>query len=138
MEKIYSKIDPDLLLHVIFRKEDFINGRIDIIEANNFIQCAALTLTKGQTFRPHRHNMHLRPEENYHAQESWTCHSGSFKAILYDINDTIIAEPILKTGDTSFSLAGGHNYLSLEDNTKILEYKTGKYYGQEYDKTFIE
>ena len=47
------------------------------------------------------------------------------------------AEPILKPGDASFTLEGGHNYLILEDNTLVYEYKTGPYEGQALDKTFI-
>ena len=57
--------------------------------------------------------------------------------ILYDIDDQIIAEPILKAGDASFTLYGGHTYSILEDNTIVYEYKTGPYEGQNLDKTFI-
>jgi hypothetical protein len=53
------------------------------------------------------------------------------------LDDKILAEPILKTGDASFTLEGGHNYLILEDNTLVYEYKTGPYEGQLMDKKFI-
>ena len=33
---------------------------------------------------------------------------------------------------------GGHNYEILEENTRVLEYKTGPYYGQKLDKVFVE
>jgi hypothetical protein len=72
------------------------------------------------------------------AQESWIVIQGSVKCIFYDIDDTIIAEPILNVGDASFTLEGGHNYYILEDNTLVYEYKTGPYEGQKLDKTFIE
>jgi hypothetical protein len=62
---------------------------------------------------------------------------GSVKCIFYDLDDTIIAEPILYAGDASFTLGGGHNYLILEDNTIVYEYKTGPYEGQLYDKVFL-
>jgi hypothetical protein len=32
---------------------------------------------------------------------------------------------------------GGHNYLILEDDTIVYEYKTGPYLGQELDKVFL-
>ena len=54
-----------------------------------------------------------------------------------DIDDNIIAEPILKEGDASFTLYGGHTYEILEDNTLVYEYKTGPYEGQKLDKVFI-
>jgi hypothetical protein len=63
---------------------------------------------------------------------------GSVKCIFYDLDNTIIAEPILKAGDASFTLYGGHTYLILEDDTIVYEYKTGPYEGQKLDKTFID
>lgn len=135
MEKIYSKID-NRLLHVINRLED-ITGRNDIIPENNFIQCATLKMEKGKTFDPHKHVTKDRHYPKQIAQESWVVIKGSVKCILYDIDDQIIAEPILKAGDASFTLYGGHTYSILEDNTIVYEYKTGPYEGQNLDKTFI-
>ena len=135
MEKIYSKID-NRLLHVINRLED-ITGRNDIIPENNFIQCATLKMEKGKTFDPHKHITKNRHYPEQIAQESWVVIKGSVKCILYDLDNTIIAEPILKAGDASFTLYGGHTYKILEDNTVVYEYKTGPYEGQELDKTFI-
>ena len=136
MEKIYSKID-NRLLHVINRLED-ITGRNDIIPENNFIQCATLKMEKGKTFDPHKHIVKNRHYTEQIAQESWVIIRGSVKCTLYDIDDKIIAEPILKVGDASFTLYGGHTYTILEDNTIVYEYKTGPYEGQELDKKFIE
>ena len=64
--------------------------------------------------------------------------SGMVKAFLYDIDDTIIAEPILGPGDCSITFRGGHTYQSLADNTLVYEYKTGPYMGIEKDKAMIE
>ena len=135
MEKIYSKID-NRLLHIVNRLED-ITGRNDIIPSNNFIQCATLKMEKGKTFDPHKHITKNRHYPEQIAQESWIVIKGSVKCILYDIDDKVIAEPILKAGDASFTLYGGHTYKILEDNTVVYEYKTGPYEGQELDKTFI-
>lgn len=137
MEKIYSKVDTKKLLHIITRKEDITPGRIDIVPEDNFIQCSMLNLDNNKTFKPHKHIWKERTR-NVIAQESWIVIQGSVKCILYDIDNTIIAEPILKPGDASFTLEGGHNYLILEDNTLVYEYKTGPYEGQSFDKTFID
>jgi cupin fold WbuC family metalloprotein len=137
MEKIFSKVDTKKLLHIITRKEDIIPGRIDIVPEDNFIQCSMLNLENNKTFKPHKHIWKERTK-NVIAQESWVVIQGSVKCILYDIDDTIIAESILKPGDASFTLEGGHNYLILEDNTLVYEYKTGPYEGQTFDKTFID
>lgn len=140
MEKIYSKVDPNLLLHVIVRKEDIINQkeRTEIIPSDNFIQCATLNLNNGQTFKPHKHIFKKKSYEKQIAQESWIVVKGKVKCIFYDIDDKIIATPILEPGDASFTLYGGHTYEILEDNSLIYEYKTGPYEGQSLDKKFIE
>lgn len=136
MEKIYSKVDPNKLLHIVVRKNDMNPGRVDIVPEDNFIQCSILNLEKDKTFKPHKHIWKER-NRNVIAQESWIIIEGSVKCTFYDIDDTIISEPTLYQGDASFTLEGGHNYLILEDNTLVYEYKTGPYEGQSLDKTFI-
>ena len=137
MEKMYSKINPDKLLHIIVRKDDFKSGRQDIVEENQFIQCSILQMEEGKTFKAHKHIWKERTR-NVIAQESWIVIQGSVKCIFYDTDDTIIAEPILYSGDASFTLEGGHNYYILEDDTFVYEYKTGPYEGQSLDKVFLE
>lgn len=136
MEKIYSKIDPSKLLHIIHRGNEN-GGRIELVPTENFIQCAYLHMPKGTTFRPHKHIYKARHYENQIAQESWIVVRGSVKCIFYDIDDTIVATPILYPGDASFTLAGGHNYEILEEGTIVYEYKTGPYEGQVHDKRFL-
>jgi len=140
MEKIFSKVDPNLLLHVIYRFDDFDkmdDFRFEIIEPDNFIQCAALKMDKGKTFRPHKHIIREVTDNDRIAQESWVVLRGKVKCTFYDIDDNIIAESILEEGDCSFTLRGGHTYTILEDKTKVLEMKTGKYQGQKLDKVFL-
>lgn len=136
MEYIYSKVEHKLLLHIIMREEDMTPGRHELVPEENFIQCSSLVMNKGKTFKPHKHIWKQRCEKVI-AQESWVVISGSVKCIFYDIDNKILCEPILKAGDVSFSLQGGHNYEILEENTKVLEFKTGPYEGQELDKKFI-
>ena len=136
MERIYSKID-NRLLHIINRLED-ITGRNDVIPENNFIQCATLKMKKGKTFDPHKHITKNRHYPEQIAQESWIVIKGSVKCILYDLDDTIISEPVLYPGDASFTLEGGHTYTILEDDTLVYEYKTGPYKGQKLDKEFLD
>ena len=137
MEKIYSRIEPNKLLHVINRLSD-ITGRKDIIPEDNFIQCATLKMEKGKTFPAHKHIIKERHYNNQIAQESWVVIKGKVQCIFYDIDDSIIAEPILEAGDASYTLYGGHTYKILEDNTIVYEYKTGPYEGQKLDKVFID
>lgn len=137
INKIYSKVEKDLLLHIVFSPKQQEKQREDLVPENNFIQCSFLQMEKGKTFRPHKHIYKTRTYEKQIAQESWMVVSGKVKCIFYDIDDSIVETAILEPGDASFTLLGGHNYEILEDNTLIYEYKTGPYEGQELDKQFI-
>jgi cupin fold WbuC family metalloprotein len=136
MEKIYSKVEEGKLLHIINRLSD-INGRTEVIPENNFIQCATIKMEKNKTFPPHKHITKDRHYKEQIAQESWIVIKGSVRCILFDIDDQIIATPILYPGDASFTLYGGHTYEILEQDTVVYEYKTGPYEGQSLDKKFI-
>jgi hypothetical protein len=135
MEKIYSKIDGRLL-HIINRLAE-IEGRTNVVDDEHFIQCATLRMKNGKTFKPHKHIEKKRTHEKQIAQESWVVIKGRVRCIFYDLDDSIVAEPILGAGDASFTLYGGHTYEILEDDTIVYEYKTGPYEGQELDKTFL-
>jgi len=137
MEYIYSKLDSTKLLHIICRKSDFENNtRKDIVPETQFIQCSILSMEKEKTFKPHKHIWKNRTRDVI-AQESWVVIQGSVKCKFYDLDESIIAEPVLYHGDASFTLEGGHNYVILEDNTLVYEYKTGPYEGQQLDKVFL-
>src|SRR5437868_6005468 len=119
MERFYSKVLPDALLHIIHRRKDFEQQRNDLITPDNFLQCAAMLLPAGKTFKPH---FHIGKEiTDTLPQESWVVISGSVRCILYDIDGTILACPVLMPGDCSITLAGGHNYEVLQHDSKIYE-----------------
>jgi len=136
MKKIYSKVEPERLLHIVVRLEE-IKGRTQLVPDDNFIQCSSMEMQNGKTFRPHRHIIKSRTYDKQIAQESWVVISGKVRCIFYDLDNTIIATPVLHPGDASFTLYGGHTYEILEDNTVVYEYKTGPYEGQNLDKTFL-
>ncbi len=137
-EEIYSKVRPDKqLLHFVVRNGSVAEGRTDLVNADQFIQCSALRLKKDTTFKPHKHNWKQPTNDYTIAQESWVVIRGSVRCFFYDLDGTLLKEVDLFPGDASFTLAGGHNYLILEDDTFVFEYKTGPYLGQELDKTFL-
>jgi hypothetical protein len=136
MEKIYSKSNPGILLHIIYRCDE-VEERTNVAPDDAFLQLATMKLQKGKTFQAHKH-LYKEVEPKTIAQESWIIVKGKVKAILYDLDDTIITEKILSQGDCSITFRGGHNYLILEDDTIVYEYKSGPYLGQEKDKEFIK
>lgn len=136
MRAIYSKVDPKVLLHILNKKNEIINQRTDISPSNEYLQVACFELSKGKTFRPHKHLKNIKTTDI--TQESWVVIKGSIKATYYDLDDKIIEEVVLHEGDITITFRGGHNYLALEDGTLVYEYKTGPYFGQEKDKTFLD
>jgi hypothetical protein len=134
MQRIYSKIQPATLLHLVFRLDE-VSGRTNIAPENEFLQLAGIKMDKGQTFKAHKHILHEKTTNI--AQESWLVIQGQVQCTFYDLDDTMIAQPVLNPGDGSMTFRGGHNYLILEDDTIVYEYKTGPYLGQQLDKMFI-
>lgn len=138
MKKIYSKVQPDLLLHIVFRFRDLNQPRTEIIEADNFLQSAAIRADEGRVFRAHYHIDSEVTHKTKKAQESWVVLSGAIRVKFYDIDNTVIDEACLLERDACFTLHGGHSFLVLEDHTCVLEFKSGPYEGQAKDKIFID
>jgi len=93
-------------------------------------------MNEGKTFRPHKHIWKNPSFEQMIAQESWVVIRGSVKVHFFDREMKPLETHILKAGDASFTLQGGHTYEILEDDTLVYEYKTGPYEGQAKDKVF--
>ena len=137
MIRIYSKVDPKVLCHMVLRNEEIVEERTDIIDADNFLQLSTLNMKEGKTFRPHKH-IWKPGEEQVIAQESWVVIQGKVKVFFFDTDGKSLREEFLHPGDSSITLQGGHTYLSMEDNTKVYEFKTGPYKGQKLDKVFLD
>lgn len=132
---IYSRIEPTKVLHIIQRKRDVQDGRVDLVDPDQFIQVATIKQPQGKTFSPHRHIMQTRSGA-YIPQESWVVISGLVQITMYDLDNSVLHEDILEPGDCSITLEGGHNYKFLQDGL-VYEFKTGPYLGTERDKVMI-
>lgn len=138
-EHIYSKINPEKLLHIIFLKEDLenVDGRKDIINPNNFLQLSALNMEKGKTFKPHKHIWTEVDYDKRIAQESWIVIQGQVLVYYYDTDGSFLFTRVIESGDCSITLEGGHTYEIMKDNTLVFETKTGPYKSREFDKVEI-
>ena len=137
MIEIKSKISGEVI-HMVYTQSDFTKQRTELVNADNFIQCSHLKLERGKTFRPHKHIWKEPTFNSMIAQESWVVMRGSVQASFFDLDGSHLSDATLNQGDVSFTLQGGYNYLILEDDTVVYEYKTGPYTGQENDKEFID
>ena len=135
MRQLYSKIEPSVLLHIVNKQSDITHDRCNITPDEEFLQVSCFKLNEGKTFKAHKHIKLDR--HTTITQESWIVIKGKIKAILYDLDDTILEEVILEQGDCSITLRGGHNYLCLENDSVVYEYKTGPYFGIDKDKVLI-
>lgn len=135
MEKIFSLINPGTLLHLILRENDF-QGRTEIIDDDNFLQLSTLKLNKNQEFPAHRHLLKKTNFTEFWAQESWVVVKGAVEVTYFDLNDTEIVKKIVTEGEVSVTLKGGHAYKVIE-NSRVIEFKTGPYFGREADKILI-
>jgi cupin fold WbuC family metalloprotein len=132
MRKIYSKVNPEVLLHIINRSSEIDSVRVDLSPPEEYLQASCFMIEEGKTFKAHKHIPN--PRSIPYTQESWIIITGSVKALLYDIDGSLVEEVILKAGDCSITFRGGHNYVCMENNTKVYEYKNGPYIGKEQDK----
>ncbi len=143
IETFYSnklpKNHPEAILHILIKKEAFdeIGGRKDVVNTKEFLQLALLKLKKDQTFKAHKHLQNQFFTDSKIAQESWVVLRGAVEVTYYDLDDTVLDKRIITAGDLSLTLRGGHNYVSLEEDTLVLEFKTGPYFGQDKDKVFV-
>lgn len=137
MIKFVSKQTGELL-HIVNKFNDIKESRIDVIPEDNFLQLAVLKMPNKKTFRPHFHIPKKIDYDESIAQESWVIIKGKVKCTFYDIDNTIIATPILTPGDVSITLKGGHTFEILEEDTIVYEFKTVPYLGVELDKEFIK
>ena len=136
MIKIYSRVQKDLLLHIVnIAESDIKSERVNITPSEEYLQVAMIRMKKAKTFKPHKHiECHRHTDIT---QESWVVVKGKVKAFLYDIDNVVIAEPVLGPGDCSITFRGGHNYQCLTPDALVYEYKTGPYLGIEKDKEII-
>lgn len=135
MEKFYSKVQRDLLAHAIYRIDDF-DGRQNIIDDSEFLQIATLKLAKLESFQAHIHLWKDLPKDKNIAQESWVVVKGEVEVNFFDIDGAFLHRDVLRVGDCSITLYGGHSYSAISDSL-VYEFKNGPYLGQAKDKIFI-
>lgn len=135
LHRIYSNTTGQLL-HLIGRRDAIQKGRANLIQDDQFLQCASLRVDKDTSFRAHKHiDCHRTITIT---QESWVVISGSVLATFYDFDGTELESVNLMPGDISITLLGGHSYVITSEDTLVYEFKTGPYLGQERDKVYFD
>jgi len=136
MERIWSKAEPGVLLHLIHRSEDFEQERVNLADSNEPLQVASLCLPAGQTFRPHTHVFNERRIVT--TQELWVVVNGIVDMTCYDLDGEPLRKVRLHTGDCAITFRGGHTYEVQSNWARVYEVKNGPYKNQSADKRFLD
>lgn len=132
MKKIYSKIDPNILLHQIIKLESITPGRLNISNPKEFLQLATIHGEKGKIFPSHKH-LWKNGEKDVITQECWIVIRGQLNCTFYDTNGSLLGEEILNEGDCAITFQGGHGVRIAKEDTIFYEVKNGPYKGQGSD-----
>jgi hypothetical protein len=133
--KIFSRIEPGRLLHLVLSTDNS-KDREQLVDSDQFLQVATLQLKSGENFSAHKHLWKELDSNKSIAQESWVIIKGSVEVTFFDLDDSLLETHILKAGDLSVTLYGGHGYKVLEE-TIAVEFKSGPYLGQVQDKIYL-
>ena len=110
-----------------------VQSRIDLVPEETPLQAAILMLRQSTTFIPHIHFDREIASQWTRTVEAWIVLQGSVDALLYDKQGTLVHMVALNATEIVMTIDGGHNYVSRDDNTIVLEMKSGPY-DQERDK----
>ena len=139
IKKIYSKINPSVLLHVVYShetdKETITEKRIHVIsEPDHFIQAVAFEMPAGEASKPHAHNAQKRQTDTTH--EALLVFKGTIELSVYDTDKSFVEKLVLNEGDCYVIINGGHCIKALTP-AKLFEFRNGPYNGPEKDKTYF-
>ena len=103
---------------------------------DDFIQAASFNYDKGHIMRPHRH-IERTPPEFFRTEEVLLVWRGRVKCTIYDIDGFTREPEIMEAGDYVIIYHGGVSYEVLEDNTIMLEVKSGPFTTSEEDRILL-
>ena len=129
MEKIQDK---DKLLAIIWRNDDWKSGLNFPTPDDWFIQVGCWQYPDGKRLAVHRHKQYDRTVSQ--TQEMAFVKCGRMKVFIYNTSKVLIDEITLYKGDMVIMGDCGHGYQILEDDTQILEAKTGPFIDVDTDK----
>jgi len=118
--------------HCNFSVDEFTSPRTDVTSEKEYLQCAVMNMSNGKAFDPHVHIPCHRETDT--TQEAWVVIKGSIKITYYDEDCIAMGNTIIDAGGCTISFLGGHKYECIEDDTVVLEFKTGPYFGRDADK----
>ena len=134
MKQIFCK-QNEILLCSMIQKKDIVEQRTSLSSEHDLLQVAVKKLNYGNNVAAHKHKLKERITTG--TQETWIVLQGKIKANIFNTEDTFIQSVDLIEGDIIVFFAGGHELITLENDTLFCEIKNGPYYGINEDKQNI-
>ena len=131
-EKIYS---GKKLVAIIFRKDIKVSGLKFFTDSRNPFQIGIHNRPKGLKLKPHFHKLE-KPLVIDTIQEILMVQKGKIKVSLFSTSAKMLAQKILKAGDSILLISGGHGVEFLNQSI-IFEIKQGPYPGSKVAKRYI-
>ena len=128
MEKIYSKINKNKLLHIISNNLDENEKRVDLTDINLPLQVSRINL-KESTVRPHNHNQKELLKDKIKPNECWIVLNGEIDISLFDEDKSNIKNTVLSKGSILITIDGGHSINKSSQDSELVEIKLGPYKG---------
>lgn len=125
------KKDNEVLARLV-KAEDWNEGLGFYSNDKEVIQVGTWQYNSGKELMKHIHNEVDRTITR--TNEVLYVVSGKVKAFIYDLEEILVEELMVDTGDTLILLDCGHGYEIMADNTKVIEIKNGPYLGAETDR----
>jgi len=122
----------DVVLARLVKAEDWNEGLGFYSNDEEVIQVGTWQYDSGKQLMKHIHNEVDRVITR--TNEVLYVVSGKVKAFIYDLDEKLVEELTVDTGDTLILLDCGHGYEIMADNTKVIEIKNGPYLGAETDR----
>jgi cupin fold WbuC family metalloprotein len=134
IKNIYSRINSERLLHVVFDGAAGISERADLSPSDQFLQSSVIPLERGRVVAPHAHQKRKRPYLSHTiTQEAWVVISGKIRVSLFDTDHSLLSDVDLTQGCLLVTFYGGHSLECLSEDTVMLEIKNGPYEGRDFD-----
>ena len=122
----------NIVLARLVKAEDWNEGLGFYSKDEEVIQVGTWQYNSGKQLMKHIHNEVDRVITR--TNEVLYVVSGAVKAFIYDLDENLVEELTVNTGDTLILLDCGHGYEIMADNTKVIEIKNGPYLGAETDR----
>jgi hypothetical protein len=134
LKKIYSKVEPGRVLHVILDTNEPFESRVDLCEIGQWLQVSVLNLPPAKRVNPHIHHPRAHPPPGGPGitQECWIVLRGEIKIGLFDLDQSLLHQEVLTAGHMMVTFYGGHALESESEGALMIECKNGPYAGRDY------